>query len=83
MASGVAGTAGQRTGPDQARRAWPRWLAGGVALLVLAVVAVFWTDGGARLLLGVAGAALCARGAQQATGPVGRSRAPAAALVLA
>lgn len=67
-------TAVERTGPEQARRAWPRWLAGGLALLVVAVVAVSWTGGGARLLLGVAGALLAGRGAQVATGSVGRRR---------
>jgi hypothetical protein len=59
-------TAGERTSPAQARRAWPRWLAGGVALLVVAGVAAFWADGGARLLLGVTGALLAWRGGQLA-----------------
>ena len=68
-------TAGDRTGPEQARRAWPRWLAGGVVLLVLAAVAVFWADGGARLVLGVAGALLAGRGGQLVAGGAARARA--------
>jgi hypothetical protein len=59
-------TAVERTSPEQARRAWPRWLAGGVALLVVAAVAVSWADGGARLVLGVAGALVAWRGGQRA-----------------
>jgi hypothetical protein len=66
VASGAAVTAVERTSPEQARRAWPRWLAGGVALLVVAAVAAFWADGGARLLLGVTGALLAWRGGQLA-----------------
>ncbi|MFW3172060.1 hypothetical protein [Geodermatophilus sp. CPCC 206100] len=52
----------QATTPEAARRAWPRWVAGGVALLVVAGVAVFWDAAGARLLLGVVGALAVARG---------------------
>jgi hypothetical protein len=66
VASGAAVTAVERTSPEQARRAWPRWLAGGVALLAVAAVAAFWADGGARLLLGVTGALLAWRGGQLA-----------------
>jgi hypothetical protein len=80
-------TAVERTSPERARRAWPRWLAGGVALLVVAAVAAFWADGGARLLLGVAGALLAGRGGQLAAENAGRGRtlgwAVAAAGVLA
>jgi hypothetical protein len=63
------------TSPGQARRAWPRWLAGGVALLVVAAVAVLWADGGARLLLGVAGALAAGRGGRLLTEGAGRRRA--------
>jgi hypothetical protein len=72
----------QRTGPEQARRAWPRWLAGGVALLVGAALAVSWADGGARLLLGVGGALLAWRGGQLAA-EGGRRRAQGAAVAVA
>jgi hypothetical protein len=75
VASGAAVTAGERTSPEQARRAWPRWLAGGVALLVVAAVAVVWADGGARLLLGVGGALLAGRGGHLVAGAAGRGRA--------
>jgi hypothetical protein len=67
-------TAVERTSPERARRAWPRWLAGGVALLVVAAVAAFWADGGARLLLGTAGALLAGRGGQLAAENAGRGR---------
>ncbi len=67
-------TAVEQTSPEQARRAWPRWLTGGVALVVLAVVAVSWADGGARLVLGAAGALATGRGMQVATGSAGRRR---------
>jgi len=63
------------TSPEQARRAWPRWLAGGVALLVVAAVAVLWADGGPRLLLGVAGALAAGRGGRLSTEGAGRRRA--------
>jgi hypothetical protein len=76
-------TAAQRTSPEQARRAWPRWLAGGVALLVVAAVAVSWADGGARLLLGAAGALAAWRGGQLAAEGGRRGWALAVAGVLA
>ena len=67
-------TAVERTSPEQARRAWPRWLVGGVALLAVAAVAVFWSEGGPRLVLGAAGALLAGRGGQLAAGTAGRGR---------
>jgi hypothetical protein len=75
VASGAAVAAGERTSPEQARRAWPRWLAGGVALLVVAAAALSWADGGARLVLAVGGALLAGRGGQLAAGAAGRGRA--------
>src|SRR3954453_4433329 len=48
--------------PDVARRTWPRYTALGVALIAVAVVTALWPDGGARLLLGAAGAFLVGRG---------------------
>ncbi|HZH22694.1 MAG TPA: hypothetical protein VEZ18_21120 [Geodermatophilus sp.] len=75
MASGAAMATVATTSPEQARRAWPRWLAGGVALLVVAAVAVLWADGGPRLLLGVAGALAAGRGGRLLTEGAGRRRA--------
>ena len=57
-----AGTVGMAT-PEVARRTWPRWLALGVAMVAVAVVAVAWEEAGARLLLGALGAFLVVRGA--------------------
>lgn len=57
----TAGTQGIAT-PDEARRAWPQWLALGVGLIAVAVVSVFWHAAGARLLLGAVGLFLAARG---------------------
>jgi hypothetical protein len=48
---------------EVARRAWPQWLALGVAMLVVAGVSIVWSDGGARLLLGALGLFLGVRGA--------------------
>ena len=48
---------------EVARRAWPQWLALGVAMLAVAGVSVAWSDGGARLLLGALGLFLVVRGA--------------------
>lgn len=48
--------------PDVARRAWPRWLALGLAMLVVAAVGLFWSAEGPRVLLGAIGAFLAARG---------------------
>jgi len=49
--------------PEVARRAWPQWLALGVAMIVVAAAAVVESDGGARLLLGALGLFLAVRGA--------------------
>ena len=48
---------------EVARRAWPQWLALGVAMLAVAGVSIAWSDGGARLLLGALGLFLVVRGA--------------------
>ena len=48
---------------EVARRAWPQWLALGVAMLAVAGVSIAWSDGGARLLLGALGLFLAVRGA--------------------
>jgi hypothetical protein len=48
--------------PDVARRAWPRWLALGLAMLAVAAVGLFWTAEGARVLLGATGLFLLGRG---------------------
>ncbi len=58
----TAGTQGIAT-PEEARRAWPQWLALGVAMIAVAVVSVFWDAAGARLLLGALGLFLVVRGA--------------------
>ncbi|SDF07724.1 hypothetical protein SAMN05660662_1005 [Blastococcus aurantiacus] len=47
---------------EVARRAWPQWLALGVAMLVVAGMSIAWSDGGARLLLGALGLFLAVRG---------------------
>ena len=47
---------------EVARRAWPQWLALGVTMLAVAGVAIAWSDGGARLLLGALGLFLAVRG---------------------
>ena len=56
-----ATTAGAAT-PDVARRTWPRWLALGLTMIAVAVVAVAWDAAGARLLLGALGLLLAVRG---------------------
>ncbi|MGY1743427.1 MULTISPECIES: hypothetical protein [unclassified Blastococcus] len=61
MASTAMTTA--QADPAVARRAWPRWLALGIALVAVAVVAAFWTGGGARLLLAALGLFGAVRGA--------------------
>lgn len=66
MANGGTGilTVGTQavTTPDVARRAWPRWAALGLAMIVVGVTAVLWDDDGARLLLGALGLFLVVRG---------------------
>ncbi len=62
MANGGSVLTAERTTPEAARRTWPQWLAGGLALVVLAVVSVFWDGGGARLLLGAIGVLAAVRG---------------------
>ena len=57
----TAGTQGIAT-PEEARRAWPQWLALGLGMIAVAVASVFW-DAGARLLLGALGLFLAVRGA--------------------
>jgi hypothetical protein len=57
----TAGTSGVAT-PEEARRAWPQWLALGIGMIVVAVVSVFWHAAGARLLLGALGLFLAVRG---------------------
>lgn len=49
--------------PEAARRTWPQWLALGLAMIAVAVVAVLWDAAGARLLLGALGLFLVVRGA--------------------
>ncbi len=48
--------------PEVARRAWPQWLALGVAMIAVAVASAVWSDGGSRLLLGALGVFLAVRG---------------------
>jgi hypothetical protein len=59
--------------PETARQAWPQWLALGLAMIAVAVVAVVWDAAGARLLLGALGLFLVVRGAMLLR--AGRSRA--------
>ena len=77
----TAGTQGVAT-PAEARRAWPPWLALGIAMIAVAVTAVLWDAAGARLLLGALGLFLVVRGAvllrgarSGAVGPALASRA--------
>jgi hypothetical protein len=77
----TAGTQGIAT-PDEARRAWPQWLALGIGMIAVAVTSVFWDAAGARLLLGALGAFLVVRGALLVrgvrSGAVGAALAPRA-----
>ena len=68
--------------PEEARRAWPQWLALGIAMILVAVTAGLWDAAGARLLLGALGLFLVVRGAlllrgarSGAVGPALASRA--------
>lgn len=58
----TAGIQGSAT-PDEARRAWPQWLALGIAMIAVAVTSVLWDAAGARVLLGALGVFLVVRGA--------------------
>ncbi|TFV67133.1 hypothetical protein E4P40_24590, partial [Blastococcus sp. CT_GayMR20] len=66
MASGVTGiltnSAPDMASPEVARRAWPQWVVLGVGMITVAVTAVLWDAGGARLLLGAIGLFLAVRG---------------------
>jgi hypothetical protein len=77
----TASTSGVAT-PEEARRAWPQWLALGVGMIVVAILSVFWDAAGARLLLGALGLFLAVRGALLVrgarSGAVGRALAPRA-----
>jgi hypothetical protein len=74
----TAGTQGIAT-PEEARRAWPQWLALGVAMIAVAVTSFLWDAAGARLLLGALGLFLVGRGAVllrgARSGAVGRALA--------
>jgi hypothetical protein len=63
VATSAAGLLTAETTPAVARRAWPQWLALGLAMLAVAVVAVLRADIGAQLLLGALGVFLVVRGA--------------------
>jgi len=66
VASGVTGILTNSTpdmaSPEVARRAWPQWLALGIGMIAVAIAAVLWDAGGARLLLGALGLFLAVRG---------------------
>ncbi len=63
VANGGTGILTAQATPETARRTWPRWLALGVAMIAVAVVAVLSDAAGARLLLGALGLFLVLRGA--------------------
>ena len=52
----------QTATPAAARSTWPQWLALGLALIAVAVLAVFWEAAGARLLVGALGLFFAVRG---------------------
>jgi hypothetical protein len=61
--TGILTNSTEAMAPEVAKRTWPRWLALGVLMIVVAVTAVLWDDAGARLLLGALGLFLVVRGA--------------------
>jgi uncharacterized membrane protein HdeD (DUF308 family) len=63
VANGGNGILTAEATPETARRTWPQWLALGIAMIAVAVVAVVWDAAGARLLLGALGLFLVVRGA--------------------
>jgi len=77
----TAGTQGIAT-PEEARRAWPQWLALGIGMIAVAITSVLWDAAGARLLLGALGLFLAVRGALllrgTRSGVVGQALAPRA-----
>lgn len=77
----TAGPQGMAT-PDEARRAWPQWLALGIGMVAVAITSVLWNAAGARLLLGALGLFLGIRGALLLrgirAGAVGAALAPRA-----
>jgi hypothetical protein len=77
----TAGPQGIAT-PEEARRAWPQWLALGIGMIAVAITSVLWKDAGARLLLGAGGLFLAARGVVllrgTRSGAVGAALAPRA-----
>jgi hypothetical protein len=73
VANGGNGILTAEATPETARRAWPQWLALGLGMIAVAVVAVLWDAEGARLLLGALGLFLVVRGAMLLR--AGRSRA--------
>lgn len=75
MASAVSTPTAVAT-PEAARRAWPRRLALGLALIAGAVVVMFWPAGGGRVLLAILGLVAAGRGIVLlgATAPAGPTR---------
>ncbi|MGY1601766.1 hypothetical protein [Geodermatophilus sp. SYSU D00815] len=62
MASAAPGILTAQADPDVARRAWPRWVALGLAMLAVAAGALFRPETGGRVLLAAAGVFLLVRG---------------------
>ncbi|MGY1809047.1 hypothetical protein ACI8AF_16885 [Blastococcus sp. SYSU D00669] len=62
MASAAPGILTAQADPDVAKRAWPRWVALGLAMLAVAAVGLSWPAAGGRVLLGAVGLFLVARG---------------------